>query len=277
MELWLRFLAVLTLAWADDFGWTHAKLEANITLQADSSWHLGGFCFGQADSAETSKVAEIWIHVKWEGSVPLNDTGPVYIVAFDTRSTRWGAVKDSWDEATCQEKLKVATMTRKLGQYSRSRRYWFRVHVHQALAMRDWHFALLTCGKVEQAPLLLELEAADGALSMFQANSNFHTSSCPSMPGDWWQVAQEAFGFSLVIACTLGAGGAMGACIGPLRKRCARRQFDQMALAQGSEPVVGKPCTLLGRTNAGIVQGQPHEAQKETVKGSGPPTGQESV
>ena len=180
----LLFLPVL--AAAETFSSTPAQLEAKVTLQTNGSWHLGGFCFGQAGSGET-KAAELAAHVEWEGTQDLGETGPVMLVAFDAREHRWGAVKDSWGQLSCEEKLSAANLKRQLGKTHDYTDFYFGITVHQMSNIRDWHFALLTCGETEQAPLSLRLSATKGALSMFEANTHFHSSSCPVAP---WRARQ---------------------------------------------------------------------------------------
>ena len=175
-------LSLPVLAAAEtSFSSTPAQLEAKVTLQTNGSWHLGGFCFGQAGPEET-KAAELAAHVEWQGTKELGETGPVMLVGFDAREHRWGAVKDSWGQLSCEEKLSAANMQRQLGKTHNLADFFFSIHVHQKSAMRDWHFALLTCGETEQAPLSVTLSATNGALSMFKANTHFDASSCPVAP-----------------------------------------------------------------------------------------------
>mmetsp|Transcript_36599 Transcript_36599/g.84394 ORF Transcript_36599/g.84394 Transcript_36599/m.84394 type:complete len:280 (-) Transcript_36599:25-864(-) len=260
MAVLLLFSSVLLLADArDSMRLTKAKLDANVQMKANRSWHLGGFCFGQATDPEDKKVGELWAHVMWEGEVPLNGTGPVYLVSYDARANHWGGIKDRWQEASCDEKLKWATMARKLGQFSRQRQYWFRIHVHQETAVRDWHFALLACGDVEEARLALRLQVRDGALNTFKANSHFDSSSCPSLDeGSFWEDAASEVGFWFLMVGMVCLGGAIAAGVMGLWKFCRLRRFEQFqeaSRAAGAAPVVGKPCTLLGRTKD-VVRGQ---------------------
>ena len=55
--------------------------------------------------------------------------------------------------------------------------------------IRDWHFAVLACGNAESAALNVQVEAAVGALSVFEAGTFFDTSSCPVENSDWLQRA----------------------------------------------------------------------------------------
>ncbi|CAE7378892.1 unnamed protein product, partial [Symbiodinium sp. CCMP2456] len=181
MAFVLRFCPLLAVAFAHGGFQSAVRLEANMTLLPQSSWHLGGFCFGYAngDSGNDTKVGELWIHVQWDGKKPLEKNGPVVLAAFDASPESWGAVKDHWGEKSCEDKLQAATWVRKLGQFQ----YWFRVDVHQETYARDWHFALLTCGpatEVEQANMVLSVEAVDGALAVFEPDMAFDDSSCPA-------------------------------------------------------------------------------------------------
>ena len=150
-------LAALTAA-ETSFSTSHAQLEAKMILYTNSSWHLGGFCLDQAGEG-TTKAAEIHARVEWEGTKSLGETGPVMLVAFDAREERWGAVKDSWGQMPCEEKLQAATMSRQLGGAHSYDDFFFRINVHQSSAMRDWHFAVLTCGATERAQFSLTLQA----------------------------------------------------------------------------------------------------------------------
>ncbi|CAE7904376.1 unnamed protein product, partial [Symbiodinium sp. KB8] len=184
-------LSLTAAAAAQTFSTTPGQLEAKVTLQTNSSWHLGGFCLGQA-GPEMTKAAEIQAHVEWEGQQQLSQTGPVMLAAFDAREDRWGAVKDAWGQMTCEEKLSAASMQRHLGKNHSYSDFTFRINVHQTSAIRDWHFAVLTCGETEQAVLTLRLVATNGVLNMFEANTHFDTNSCPVAP--WTALMRAMWG-----------------------------------------------------------------------------------
>jgi len=100
-----------------------------MTLKTNGAWHLGGFCVGQADP-ESTKAAEIRAEVEWAGTQQLWATGPVMLVAFDAREDRWGAVKDSWGQMTCDEKLSAANLQRQLGESHDQKNFNFRINIH---------------------------------------------------------------------------------------------------------------------------------------------------
>mmetsp|Transcript_3962 Transcript_3962/g.9194 ORF Transcript_3962/g.9194 Transcript_3962/m.9194 type:complete len:285 (-) Transcript_3962:226-1080(-) len=232
------------------------QLEATVTLQTNRSWHLGGFCFGQAGE-DTTKAAEVRVHVNWGGQQPLGKT-PVVLAAFDDSDGHWGAVRSTWNETSCEEKLAKANMARQLGETHSHSNFFFRVNVHQD-DVRDWHFALVTCGGVEQAPLTIKLAATDGALNMFEAGTHFFTSSCPALEADasWWAAASDEAGFWLLLA-----GLALVGCSGVLavllcrhfRAKALQRHFAKTATAGGAEPVIGRPCQ--GAIQDKVVDGQ---------------------
>ncbi|CAE7450019.1 atpE [Symbiodinium natans] len=249
------FLPLLTAA-DSYFSSTPAKIEAKVTLQ------INGFCFGQAGPEET-KAAELKAHVDWQGGKDLGNTGPVMLVAFDASEHRWGAVKDSWGQLSCEEKLSAANMKRQLGETHNLDDFFFSISVYQKTAIRDWHFALLTCGETEQAPLSLSLEALSGALSMFNANTHFDSSSCPVVDVPWVAAAHDEVGFWLLLIATLALGcfGALGvvACR-RYRNKVQLRQFEQTATAGGAEPVIGRPCSQVGEVK--VVDGQVNSDQQ---------------
>ncbi|CAE7282712.1 atpE [Symbiodinium pilosum] len=249
-------LAALTAA-ETSFSTSHAQLEAKMILYTNSSWHLGGFCLDQAGEG-TTKAAEIHARVEWEGTKSLGETGPVMLVAFDAREERWGAVKDSWGQMPCEEKLQAATMSRQLGGAHSYDDFFFRINVHQSSAMRDWHFAVLTCGATERAQFSLTLQATHGALSIFGANTHFQTSSCPAVQSmNWLEAAHDEVGFWLLLVVVLLFGCssvlAIVACR-HFRKKAQMQRFENTAVAGGAEPVIGRPCSQLGE--AKVVDGQ---------------------
>ncbi|CAE7450045.1 unnamed protein product [Symbiodinium natans] len=249
-------LSLPVLAAAEtSFSSTPAQLEAKVTLQTNGSWHLGGFCLGQA-GPEEMKAAELTAHVEWEGTQELGETGPVMLVAFDAREHRWGAVKDSWGQLSCEEKLSAANMKRQLGKTHDFADFAFRIHVHQKTAIRDWHFALLTCGETEQAPLSLRLSATNGALSMFKANTHFDASSCP-VDVPWLEAAHDEVGFWLLLlgALLFGCSAVLAVVLcRNFRKKAELQRFREAAAAGGASPVIGRPCNQTGE--AKVVDGQ---------------------
>lgn len=242
---------------AETFSATPGQLEASMTLKTDGAWHLGGFCFGQADSG-TSKAAEIRAHVEWAGSQPLGATGPVMLAAFDAREHRWGAVKDAWGQMSCEEKLNSANMKRQLGKTHDQKSFNFRIHVHQTSAARDWHFALLTCGETEQADLTLRLVATSGVLNMFEASTHFDSSSCPAVVDvPWMEAAHDEVGFWLLLVGAVVLGGCMvlsALACRHCRKEGQLQRFRETSVAGGAEPVIGKPCSQIGEAKCVVGQ-----------------------
>ncbi|CAE7892685.1 unnamed protein product [Symbiodinium sp. KB8] len=207
---------------------------------------------------ETPKAAEIRAEVEWAGKQQLWATGPVMLVAFDAREDRWGAVKDSWGQMTCDEKLSAANMKRQLGENHDQKNFNFRINIHQTTAARDWHFALLTCGNTEQADLTLRLVATSGALNMFEANTHFDASSCPAaVDVPWMEAAHDEVGFWLLLA-----GAVVFGCSTVLatlacrqcRKKGQLQKFRETSVAGGAEPVIGRPCSQIGEEK--VVDGQ---------------------
>jgi len=245
-------------AYADStFSKVKAQLEANVTLSSNGAWHIGGFCFGQG-TEESSKAAEIRAHVTWEGQRGLNEMGPVKLVAFDATEQRWGTVKDTWGKEACDDKIDSANMVRLLNKTKV--KFNFRIKVHQTSAPRDWHFALLTCGEVERAPLVLTLEATKGAMNMFAANSNFDSSSCPVTNASWFVAASDDAGFWMLIVGALLLGACSVLCVLVCRQFRAKGKEEASSLqlpppaVSGAEPVIGRPCTAVGEEK--IVDGQ---------------------
>ena len=148
----------------------------------------------------------------------------------------------------------------------------FRVKVHQTSAARDWHFALLTCGDVERAPLHLTLEATEGALNMFAANTNFKSSSCPATAVPWLAAAQGDIGFWLLLLAALMSGCSAVQVVLLCRQLRAKgrkgkgRKGEADGLSGlpppavsgqavgGAQPVIGRSCTQFGEEK--IVDGQ---------------------
>jgi len=239
------------------FSKVKAQLEANISLTPSGAWHLGGFCFGQA-TGDATKAAEVRAHVEWEGQRGLNEMGPVKLVAFDAREQRWGSVRDTWGKEACEDKIDSANMVRLLNKTQV--KFNFRIKVHQTSAPRDWHFALLTCGEVEQAPMVLRLEATKGALNMFAANSNFDSSSCPVANVSWFAAASDDAGFWILLVGALLLGACSVLCVVLCRQFRAKGKEEASSLqlpspaVSGAEPVIGRPCAAVGEEK--ILDGQ---------------------
>ena len=248
----VTYLALLLLPGCSAyFGITHPSLEAQVTLKPGGFWHLGGFCFGQDDG----HVAVLELEVYWSGSKPLSD-GNVHLVAFDGRESHWGVVSKDWDTSSCDEKLRMAPdSSTQLGKIGRN--YTAGIKVFQRTGVRDWHFALLSCGSVEPAELKLKLEALEGALSYFRANTQFDDSSCPVVPGSWWEHASSAAGFWVmlffVVLCSAGLAISIGCTV--------RLKQQAQKTAAGNEIVIGRPCAV--RPDQEIAAGQPHDEKMQ--------------
>ncbi|CAJ1365777.1 unnamed protein product [Effrenium voratum] len=248
-------LAALLFFTADAYFSAHQPaLEASFTLQSDRSWHLGGFCVGRAAEGEVASSIEAL--VEWRGARPLASMGPVYFVAFDGREDKWHLARQNWDQSSCEEKLQYATTHAKLGQ-DQDANHGYKVRIFQTMEIRDWHFALLSCGEVEEATIELTLEAVHGTLSVFQADTNFDISSCPSMQRSWWQEAVQDVGFwgVLVLAALTGS------CSSLLLASCKKKQLKKMP--SDSELVIGRPCA---HPQGEVAEGQPKAAKVEASR-----------
>jgi len=250
----------IVIARAEVFRAVNPKLKAEVQLDSDSFWHLGGFCFGH--DREDREVALLKGRVEWDGQVPLHKA-QVYVAGYDGRADVWGEARRRWNSSSCEEKLQVASSYLQLtSHYDRGHRGTFGIRILQGTGTRDWHFVLLSCGNVEQATLKLKLEAEEGALSIFEANSQFYSSSCPSFSASsWWQTASSQLGFwtfmilsvFLTSCCTL-----LVSCFvrrlrfAGVRKDVENTEVDATAAA---EVVVGRPCEM---ASAEIVTGLPH-------------------
>ncbi|CAE7700124.1 SERCA [Symbiodinium sp. CCMP2592] len=232
--------------------WQESNAEKaldSLKKSSNGAWHIGGFCFGQG-TEESTKAAEIRAHVTWEGQRGLNEMGPVKLVAFDATEQRWGSVRDTWGKEACEDKIDSANMVRLLNKTKV--KFNFRIKVHQTSSPRDWHFALLTCGEVEEAPLVLTLEATKGAMNMFAANSNFDSTSCPVTNMSWFAAASDDAGFWILLVGALLLGACSVLCVvlcrqfrGKGKEEASSLQLPSPAVS-GAEPVIGRPCAAVG-------------------------------
>eukprot|EP00438_Fugacium_kawagutii_P000479 Skav216939 [mRNA] locus=scaffold3396:39974:40786:+ [translate_table: standard] len=233
---------------------TNPALQAEPVLQSNRWWHLGGFCFGQVDGAPAAKLV---VSMLWGGQAPLRDSAQVYLVAFDGREDRWGAARRDWETSSCEQKVALSSASSLLtshasGSLMPQQEAAFTINIHQKTATRDWHYVLLACGTVEAAPFKVTVEAEHGAFSIFAANNNFDSSSCPVIPVSWWWHAAEdpAFWVLLFAAAIISSCGSVGVmlCFRPPKLASTTRN------ARGSTDVVlGKPCeTAKGE----IIEGQ---------------------
>ncbi|CAJ1382193.1 unnamed protein product [Effrenium voratum] len=129
--------------------------------------------------------------------------------------------------------------------------FWFPVRIVHG-QKRDWHFALLSCGDVEQANLELTVEATEGALSVFQASTSFDESSCPVAPSWLEKASSETVFWGLMVGVAL-----CGSCcvlLVLLGGAWRSRQKPSMKWQQDSELVIGKPCS--DAPHADVVEGK---------------------
>eukprot|EP00438_Fugacium_kawagutii_P014188 Skav207954 [mRNA] locus=scaffold108:412784:417312:+ [translate_table: standard] len=203
------FAAALLLRCAAEFTVTKPQLQASVTLEANQYWHLGGFCFGH--DKENPEVGRLQGTFSWSGQKQLEE-GMLYVAGFDGRKEVWGRTAQNWNSSSCHEKLKDLVGSWESAQRAACRkeagkaktnlttgtdgRGSFIINILQGTGTRDWHFVLLSCGQVESGMLNLVLEAEEGALSIFGANTQFHSSSCPPLPSiSWWRRASSELGF----------------------------------------------------------------------------------
>ncbi|CAJ1401341.1 unnamed protein product [Effrenium voratum] len=266
--LLLALAAPALAAPAASFSKLNPGLKAEVDLQANSSWHLGGFCFG--DGQDGNEAGRLAVHVRWQGRQALGEMGPVYLAGFEGHKA-WQAAQERWASSSCQEKMALASDTRRLGEYSRQISYfWFPVRIVHG-EQRDWHFALLACGDVEKAHLELTVEATRGALSVFEANTNFDSSSCPVAPS-WLQQASSETVFWGMMAGVLLCGSCCVVLV-VLGGAWSNRQKPLMKWQQDSELVIGKPCTgtphnadvAEGKAKSAKAKAQPEEAEDMPV------------
>ncbi len=131
----------------------------------------------------------------------------------------------------------------------------FTININQVTDTRDWHFVLLICGAIEEAPLKLSIQGTKGTLSIFEANTQFDSSSCPVMPVNWWQQAKSEFAFWALL---LGVFAMSGASVCLLR--CSwlhfhrTRELRDDSVSGGN--VVGKPCAT--PEHGSVAMGQPN-------------------
>ncbi|CAJ1382194.1 unnamed protein product [Effrenium voratum] len=243
----LLALAGPALAAPGSFSKLNPGLKAELQLQANSSWHLGGFCFGYGHDG--SEVGQLDVHVRWQGRKALGES-PVYLAGFQGKD--WETAEERWASLSCQEKMALASDTRHLGKSSTQISYfWFPVRIVHG-QKRDWHFALLSCGDVEQANLELTVEATEGALSVFQASTSFDESSCPVAPSWLEKASSETVFWGLMVGVAL-----CGSCcvlLVLLGGAWRSRQKPSMKWQQDSELVIGKPCS--DAPHADVVEGK---------------------
>jgi len=231
-------------------GW----LESNVTLHANGSWYVGGFCFGKPPEG-ASKAAEVNVRTHWSRAQPLREVGEVVLAAYYATSDSWINVRTAWDEKSCTEKLAAADDSVNLHEKGGSADglFHFMIHMHQH-SVADWHFVLLACGDVEQEDLSFRMTAVDGVLNMVRGNQHLFESSCPELEEPAWvEVAGDQVGFWLLLAAALLSGCFMALVIVAFRHwrnraKGPHRRFEQMSestesgINAGSSPVIGRPC-----------------------------------
>lgn len=238
-----------------EFTASNPQLEAVVGLESDHYWHLGGFCFGH--DKDDREVGRLQGRLDWSGKVPLHKAN-VYLAGFDGREDRWGRAARSWNSSSCQQKLEEASA------YTQLHSGGFTIRILQGSGTRDWHFVLLSCGEVEAATLKLVLEAERGALSIFEANTQFHSSSCPPLPSrGWWLESRSELGFWTFVLLAI----FLGSCITLLLSCCIsrRRKDDSKGTGAISEVVVGRPCEEPSQPSPAIAKGHPHVAKMASV------------
>ncbi|CAJ1351187.1 unnamed protein product [Effrenium voratum] len=230
----LIFLSLVLQTAGQQFQKTNPAVEASFPLAANGSWHVGGFCFGMGESV----VGQLQVAVEWDGTTDLNDNGPVYFAGFDGRADRWGEASKMWDTATCAQKKNLATTVTRLDGSGNS--HAFMIDLFQVHDIRDWHFAVLSCGDPEAGTLKLKVEATKGALSTFVGGAYFDTSSCPV---ERWAPAGAAPFWVLLFAMA----AATGACC----TLCALVTYQLKAkLTPKEAELQGVAGTVLGHSDA---------------------------
>lgn len=248
------------LAEFTEFTASKPQLQAEVSLEADRYWHLGGFCFGH--DPRDREVGLLQGRVQWTGEVPLRKAN-VYLAGFDGREDRWGRAAKSWKSSSCQQKLEEAS------SYTQLQPGDFTVRILQGTGTRDWHFVLLSCGEVGAgASLKLTLEAERGALSIFEANSQFHSSSCPAVATrGWWLESRSHLGFWTLVLFAVGLGSCLTAlltcCVSRCRRSGAQCDHKSSAGAGASEVVVGRPCEVSHPPGDAIAKGHPHDVKMQ--------------
>ena len=132
----------------------------------------------------------------------------------------------------------------------------FTININQVTNTRDWHFVLLICGAIEEAPLKLSIQGTKGTLSIFEANTQFDSSSCPVMPVNWWQQAKSEFAFWALLLGVFALS-----CASVCLLRCSWLRFHRTRelrddSVSGSNVVVGKPCAT--PDHGSVAMGQPN-------------------
>ena len=245
--------------------------EAVLTKGSPNWWHMGGFCFGVDQSG--APVARLKVHMLWTGDKPLDESTKVYFTSFDGRDDKWGAARPTWEESSCQEKLAVATDYFLISVKPNS---WtgMAIHVLQATAHRDWHYALLACSPQESGTFQVRMQAVQGALSIFPANENFDSSSCPVFPQRWWEHAAGNSDFWFLLLATALSGILLSLSILCLRRfplgRAQVMESEKNSKVQTesspvspADVVIGKPCEtktdMAKQVNEEENQVRPHE------------------
>lgn len=240
-------------AMSGSFGLSYPSLEAQVNLKTDGFWHLGGFCFGKDDD----HVGVLNVQVDWRGHTPLDDA-QVYLVGFDGRKDHWGLISQNWNTSSCDEKLHMADASDSSTQLGvLGPKYTLKIRVRQRTGVRDWHFALLSCGAVEAAPLKLKVEAEAGALSYFEANTQFDSSSCPVLNTGWWEYASSALGFWLMLIFIVICTSCLAISIGRSLRLCHKRARK----TSGSDVVIGRPCEM--PHDEKVATGHPHDVKEQ--------------
>ena len=227
----------------------HPAIEAEVVLESEHAYHMGGFCLPHGPP--NASVARLRVDVDWQGKSML-PTGPgsgATLLVF-TGEENWGKARAGWSSSSCSEKLQAAFAQVNLGRFqNRTGAPRYSVHANvKSTATLDWHFALAACGTVEQAPLRVSVHAVDGALSVFQANTQFDDSSCPRLPVSWWREATSRPSFwVMMLAMVLGTCSCV--LLAFFLLRCHIRKGSKPS-NPGAHLVIGRPCQQMREVEA---------------------------
>merc|ERR1712129_686192 len=104
--------------------------------------HIGGFCFGH-NSPALQHTPVGWIFVEVEGDAPWPSVRNLRVAVYDDEVSHWQSAHARWDESSCYEKLRYASLAVNAAAYRGKPGFLIQILGH--VMPRHWQIVLIKC------------------------------------------------------------------------------------------------------------------------------------
>jgi len=116
------------------------RLTGKLSNSTETVQHLGGFCFGHNSPALHTPVG--WIYLVIEGD--WQNMNNLILALYDDEAVHWQSAQAGWDESSCNEKLRYASLRMMPRAYHGKPGFLISILGH--VMPRHWHLVLMKCG-----------------------------------------------------------------------------------------------------------------------------------